>query len=135
MTMILVCGGRDFACYMRNDKLVVVMPERNFIHDTLTACVGEDDKGNLNYVTILHGACSTGVDRVAQAWAERHMMGIKRRPAKWNTFGKAAGPKRNQEMVDMKPDYCLAFPSNGTGTADCAKRAADAGIPVFYPKY
>lgn len=51
-------------------------------------------------------------------------------PAKWSTYGNAAGPIRNQEMVDTKPDIVVAFPG-GTGTADAVRRARSAGIEVL----
>jgi hypothetical protein len=34
-------------------------------------------------------------------------------------------------MVSLGADICLAFPQPGSkGTWDCARKAADAGIPV-----
>lgn len=44
--------------------------------------------------------------------------------------GKAAGPIRNQRMLDDgKPDRVLAFPG-GRGTANMVKLAKAAGVPV-----
>jgi hypothetical protein len=55
-------------------------------------------------------------------------------PADWEKYGKAAGPIRNQQMLDEgKPDIVLAFhPDIGSskGTLDMVKRANKAGIPV-----
>ena len=52
-------------------------------------------------------------------------------PADWSTHGRAAGPIRNQQMVDRGADICLAFPtSSSIGTWDCVRRAKAAGIPV-----
>jgi hypothetical protein len=54
-------------------------------------------------------------------------------PAFWGNHGKAAGPIRNQKMIDENPDIgmCLAFPLPGSrGTWDCVERADKAGIPV-----
>lgn len=51
-------------------------------------------------------------------------------PADWPRYGKAAGPMRNQQMVDEgKPDVVLAFPG-GRGTADMVRRAKAAGVRV-----
>lgn len=42
----------------------------------------------------------------------------------------AAGPIRNQHMLDIgKPDVVLAFPG-GRGTEDMIRRAEKAGVPV-----
>jgi len=43
----------------------------------------------------------------------------------------AAGPIRNQEMVDSGLDLLVAFPG-GRGTADMVRRAKAAGIPIMY---
>lgn len=58
--------------------------------------------------------------------------------ADWKKYGKAAGPIRNQQMLDEKPDQVLAFrPSSGItkGTADMVGRATKAGIPVKIVTY
>ena len=50
-------------------------------------------------------------------------------PADWEKWDTAAGPKRNQMMLDQKPDIILAFPG-GRGTADMIARAEQAGVEV-----
>jgi len=81
--------------------------------------------------TLIVGDCPTGADLFARA----HFRGSRMRvfTADWATHGKAAGPKRNQAMVDSGADVCLAFLKAGLacrGTRDCASRAELAGIPV-----
>lgn len=45
--------------------------------------------------------------------------------------GKAAGPIRNQHMIDTaKPDLVVSFPG-GAGTADMVRRAKAAGVRVI----
>jgi len=58
--------------------------------------------------------------------------------ADWATHGKGAGPIRNQQMIEEKPDYVLAFkPKSGItkGTQDMVDRAIKAGIPVALVEY
>jgi hypothetical protein len=51
--------------------------------------------------------------------------------ADWNTHGRAAGPIRNQRMLDeVKPELVVAFPG-GRGTADMVRRAREAGVNVY----
>jgi hypothetical protein len=52
--------------------------------------------------------------------------------ADWQQHGKAAGPIRNQQMIDEgRPDRVLAFwDGKSRGTLDCITRAVAAGIPV-----
>jgi len=53
-------------------------------------------------------------------------------PADWKSYGKGAGPIRNQLMLDEgKPDLVLAFHndiSSSRGTADMIRRAKKHGI-------
>jgi hypothetical protein len=49
--------------------------------------------------------------------------------ANWHKYGKAAGPIRNQEMIDSGIDKVIAF-DGGAGTLDMKARARKAGIEV-----
>ena len=82
-------------------------------------------------VTIVHGACPTGADAIAHKIALRYGYEVEPHPADWTTHGRAAGPIRNQEMVDLGADLCLAFPlSTSRGTWDCVRRAIEADITL-----
>ena len=54
--------------------------------------------------------------------------------ADWKKYGRAAGPKRNQQMLDCeRPDLVVAFHPNineSKGTKDMVNRARKANIPV-----
>jgi YspA, cpYpsA-related SLOG family len=81
-----------------------------------------------------HGACR-GTDVICEEWAES--CGIKPVPfpADWDALGNAAGPIRNQKMVDAAKARALSgdrvifiqFPGY-VGTANCAKHATAAGL-------
>lgn len=52
-------------------------------------------------------------------------------PAAWRRFGRAAGPMRNQAMLDVEqPDLAMGFRCAGSspGTDDMARRARQAGV-------
>ena len=83
-------------------------------------------------VVIVHGDCLTGADVAADLIARRWAFEIEAWPADWTSHGKAAGPIRNQQMVNAGADLCLAFPlGESRGTRDCMRRADAAGIPVL----
>lgn len=83
-------------------------------------------------VIIVQGECPYGgVDLAAKRWAQR-TAGVTSEgwPAQWTAHGRAAGPARNEHMVSLGADFCLAFPAPGSrGTWDCLMKAAEAGIP------
>lgn len=83
---------------------------------------------------VVHGDCR-GADKMSGYVAMKLGYKVHKHPADWKFHGKAAGPIRNQEMLDKHPDIelVLAFHndlSNSTGTKDMVKRARGKGIPV-----
>ena len=82
-------------------------------------------------VTAIISGCARGADTLGIEWAEARGMEVARFPADWETHGRAAGPIRNQQMLDDgKPDLVIAFPG-GRGTADMVRRARAAGVELI----
>jgi len=101
---VLVCGGRDF-------------------WDRMGAFAALDEIHSHTPITAIISGCARGADTIGIEWAEQMHIRIDRFPADWKTHGKAAGPLRNQQMLDEGcPDLVVAFPG-GSGTADMVKRA------------
>lgn len=108
---VLVCGGRNYSDW------------------ALLAGVLD----GLHRVTpincIIHGA-ARGADALAERWAIEKNVARYRFPADWQKYGLAAGPIRNQIMIDRgKPELLVAFPG-GRGTADMIRRAQTASIRI-----
>lgn len=114
---VLVCGSRTFT-----DESIVTRVLHGFWDSTLTVIEG--------------GA--KGADALAAFWAQTRPDGVghEQYPADWATHGKAAGPRRNQLMLDEgKPDIVLAFVDKplveSKGTADMVRRARMAGVTTY----
>lgn len=108
---VLVCGGRDFT-------------DTALLYDTL------DQLASVESIDCIIEGDGKGADRIAGYWAKKHKVDLKLYPADWNTHGKAAGPLRNQRMLDEgRPDLVVAFPG-GRGTGDMVRRAREANINV-----
>lgn len=107
---VLVCGGRDYS-----DKMAVWYTLDAFGPPEITSVIS---------------GMARGADTFAAEWARKFSFPLQEFPANWKRDGRAAGPIRNQQMLDEgMPDAVIAFPG-GKGTADMVQRAEKAGIPV-----
>ncbi|MGC0251228.1 DUF2493 domain-containing protein [Pseudactinotalea sp. Z1748] len=82
-------------------------------------------------VVLVHGACPTGADYFADLHVRRLGLPVEAHPADWRAHGRAAGPIRNAQMVDLGADIVLSFPlGTSRGTWHTTRLAKRAGIPV-----
>jgi len=102
---ILICGGRDFS---DRDWMQTV------IAFTVPSCI----------IT----GMAKGADRLAYDLAKELNIPVECYPADWDTYGKSAGYRRNEQMLkEGRPNKVIAFPG-GRGTAHMIKIAKEAGI-------
>lgn len=118
---VLCCGDRNWV-------------DRDIIHQRLKSLIPAGKWVTVDKpITVVHGCCR-GADILAAEEAFALGMDVEGHPAKWGLFGRAAGPKRNQEMLDTGIDLVIAFHSNlkaSKGTADMVRRAHNAGVKVM----
>lgn len=89
-------------------------------------------------MTVVCGDCPTGADATTRTWVQwvqsrtRSPVTCETHHADWHLHGKAAGPIRNQKMIDSGADICLSFIRGGSpGATDCTRRAEAAGITTI----
>jgi hypothetical protein len=107
----LICGGRDW-----NDLGKVRARMERLPKDSV----------------VIHGD-ARGADRMAGSVGRSLGLLVEAFPADWTRHGKAAGPIRNRQMLDQKPDLVIAFHedlASSKGTLDCVSEARRRGIPV-----
>jgi hypothetical protein len=86
-----------------------------------------------NVTEIISGG-ATGADSSAKLFSQKYNIPIKEILPDWNAYGRAAGPIRNMQMLDLNPDIVLAFHNNfafSKGTKHCAQTAKKRNIPVY----
>lgn len=114
---VVVCGSRDH-------------PSREVVFDYLNCFHA---KHSITY--IIEGGARR-VDRWAWEWAIQNYIRWSEYIAEWKVYGLQAGLRRNQIMINQKPDAVIAFYTNptnpSTGTKDCVDRATKAVIPVYF---
>ncbi len=104
MTVVVVSGGRHY-------------PDAERVFETL-------DRVNQEYgpISLLVEGGATGADYYAARWAIARDVPHQSVPANWVKEGRAAGPKRNQAILDgTRPKVAVFFPG-GAGTADMRRR-------------
>ena len=104
---VIVCGGRDYNDWPRVSQAIYELPG--------------------DAVVVTGGA--TGADMLALRAAVALGLAIEVHDAQWRLYGRGAGVRRNQKMLDAGADLVIAFPG-GKGTADMVRRAERAGVPV-----
>ena len=76
---------------------------------------------------------ANGVDKLVEKFSDEFKINKILFPVtkeEWNTYGKAAGPRRNIKIVNAST-HLISFPSrNGSGTQSTISLAEKKGIPV-----
>lgn len=114
-------------------KRILVTGSRKWVDQDVIFAALQSHLGNEKEAIVVHGACPSGADKIAQAWVDLQP-GIEGEPhpAEWERYGRAAGVIRNEEMVKLGADLCLAFPlGESFGTRDCMMKAKNTGIQVI----
>jgi len=110
--MVLICGSRDWNNFKIIEDFILTLPK-----DTI----------------IVEGDCK-GADKISGYLGRQHGYRVIPVTAQWEKYGDAAGPIRNQEMLDLyKPELVVAFHNdieNSRGTKDMVTRATRVGIEV-----
>lgn len=108
---ILVCGDRNWKDDIKMYQVLKTLP---------------------NNVILIHGDCR-GADKMSARIGSKLGFKVIPYPAKWDVFGKGAGPIRNQQMLDDNPEIeeVIAFHNDinsSKGTKDMIEKAKKKGI-------
>ena len=117
---VIVCGSRNYSDFDESFKVLLrlfgqVLPD----------------------VEIVSGTCRGG-DMCGEHFASVCGLPVSRFPADWNRFGKSAGPRRNEQMLQYALQanaFVVAFWDGASkGTRNMVQIARQAGVPVCVVK-
>jgi hypothetical protein len=119
---VIVTGSRNWVGQWGINKIYEVLDSVLNMADTM-------EQG----FELIHGACPTGADEIANSWAQVSEVAdkvmITTWPAQWDIYGKPAGPVRNEQMMAAGGDLCVVFlRNNSSGTLDAIGKARRRGI-------
>lgn len=114
---IIVAGGRDFVDYA-------------LLSQTLNSVLEKYTDSE----TIIVTGCCRGADALGERYAKEHGIPVKRFPADWLQYGKAAGPIRNRDMAEYASEgegVLVAFwDGKSRGTASMIRLAEKYGLLI-----
>lgn len=106
---LAIIGSRDFTDYQLCCKAI-------------DQFLDEWDLSPAEITEVVSGG-ARGADSLAEKWATEKNLSMKIFYPDWKTYGKAAGPRRNQMIIEYT-NYLIAFPSiTGRGTQDSLRKA------------
>lgn len=114
MMHIIIAGCRNFNDYSVVEKEVMELIG-NFI-------------GKIEIEIISGGA--TGADALGERFAKEHNLSLKVVPADWKTYGRSAGPRRNEQMARMAGTLIAFWDGKSRGTKNMIDTAKRFGLRV-----
>jgi len=91
MLKVIIAGSRDFNDYQLLENLVNMYLQRY----------------STDQIEIVSGG-ARGADRLGERYAQSREIALKVMPADWDTYGKSAGYRRNEEMAQYAT-HCIVF--------------------------
>ena len=107
---VLVTGGRNYKDYAELTRVL------NHFHNLY------------EFIVVIHGNAK-GADELTEMWAKSNGIHTCKVDALWHYHELGAGFIRNTVMLELNPDYVIAFPG-GPGTASMIQIAEKSNVPV-----
>ena len=82
-----------------------------------------------NNIEIVSGACR-GADKLGEQYAKERGYKLTQFPADWKIFGRAAGPKRNEQMANYADALIAFWDGKSKGTLNMIKLANQNKLSV-----
>jgi len=113
---------------------VIIAGGRDFMDFELLCSSCKDILENKNVEEIVSG-CAKGADRTGEKYAELNKIPIKKFPAEWDKYGKAAGYRRNKDMAEYADALIAFWNGESKGTKHMIDLARANKLEVHIIKY
>lgn len=74
---------------------------------------------------------AAGCDALGERWAKENSIVLQRFPARWDLYGRSAGPIRNEEMAQYADALIAIWDGRSSGTKDMITRAQTKNLNVY----
>lgn len=81
-------------------------------------------------ITELVCGMAQGIDLIARGWALESGIPVKEFPAEWDLYGRAAGPRRNQQMAEYAEALIAIWDGKSSGTKNMITKAEKLGLGI-----
>lgn len=109
---VIIAGSRNFTNYQKLKKECTL-----FLQEQTD-------------IQIVSGCHYKGADKLGIQYANEKSLEVIKFPAEWNTYGKAAGPKRNKEMAIFADALIAFWDGKGRGTKNMIQLAKQKGLRI-----
>lgn len=107
---VIIAGGRD----IENYNLIV-----EAINDS-----------EFDISEVVSGGAK-GVDTMGEHWADKHNIPVKRFLARWEIYGRSAGPHRNIEMANYAEALIAVWDGKSRGTKNMIETAKKRKLDIY----
>jgi hypothetical protein len=107
----------------------VIIAGSRFVTD-FEKVLGAVIHSGFNIDEVVSGGAS-GADKLGEDWAAVNLVPVKRFPADWLYYGKAAGPRRNRQMANYADALIAIWDGKSRGTFNMIETMKRRGKPFW----
>lgn len=109
---------------------VIIAGSRHYPPELATQLVQQAIKNSGYTITHLINGTAKGIDQAAARWAKQNNIPTINYPPNWKEHGKAAGPIRNQQMVNNADALILIWDGQSKGSKNILQQAQNKRLKI-----
>jgi ribonuclease HI len=126
--------AEQLARLLRTPTRVIVAGSRTFNDAALLAHKLDGILARCQEVVVVSGG-ARGADQLGEQYAQERGLGCIRMAADWELYGKSAGYRRNEQMLEIATHVVLFHVRDSPGTAHMRAIAETRGLPMRVIRY